>query len=141
MKVYVASRLTNAKEAKRIQQRFISEGCEITYDWTIHGQALDPEQLKTICEAEEQGVITADVLFMVFPAGIGSHWEAGIARGLQLCRRPHQIYTPIEIVILFNKEQPIEMKSFYYAPTIKKFYDEDEAIAYSLEFMKTKHGN
>lgn len=128
-KIYVASRLTNSQRAKEIQNRFIAEGCTITYDWTTHGQAYEPDQLKYISKEEERGVIEADVLFMVFPAGHGSHWEAGLARGLQISGKK------IEIILLLDHKQPVELKSFYYGPTIKIFYDEDEAIEHSLKFV------
>ena len=129
--VYVGTSLHNIKRANEIQQRFRNEGCLITYDWTTHGQVYSEEDLKRIAVKEENGVKAADVFFMVFPARNGTHWEGGLARGLQLCGQK------IEIVILVEEEQ--EKKTFHYLDNVHKFADEDAAIQHALDFIDRKH--
>lgn len=78
-KFYVASTLTNADQAKIVINRLIDFGHEVTYDWTLHGQAFDPEAMSKIAEAELQGVVNADVLVVLWPGGRGTHVEMGAA--------------------------------------------------------------
>ena len=121
-KVYIGTSLNNAQRANDLQKRFSDAGCEITYDWTVHGQVHTEEELAQYGIEEERGVKDADVFFMIFPARTGSHFEMGLARGLD-----------VKIVLLIEKEQ--ELKTFYYLPGVTRFTDEDDAVNYTLKFL------
>ena len=125
-RIYVGTSLKNAQRANELQKRFRDAGCEITYDWTVHGQVYNDEELAQYGIEEERGVKNADVFFMVFPARNGAHFEMGLARGLG-----------IKIVLLIEHSQ--EKKTFYYLPGVARFTDEDEAVHHTLEFLD--HGN
>jgi len=121
-KVYIATRLHNAARAQEIKEKLYALGIEITYDWTKHGQVYSEEELRAFGEEEENGVRTCDVLLMIFPGGCGSHWEAGLARGLN-----------IPIVLLMEKE--VEQKTFYYLDGVHQTKTEDEAIKKVLTLL------
>lgn len=116
-KIYIATRLHNAKRAQQLKARLESLGYEITYDWTTHNQVYNEEELQKVGTKEEDGVRRANLLLLILPGGCGSHWEAGLARGLG---------TPIVILM----EATVEKKSFYYLnDNIYRTTTEDEAIA------------
>jgi hypothetical protein len=131
-RIYVGTSLRNAKRANELQRRFEKAGCEITYDWTTHGQVHSDAELEEFGIEEERGVETADVFFMITPARNGSHCELGLARGFG-----------VKIVLLLEKDQ--EKKTFYYLPEVKgrpeisRFTDEDEAVRFTLNYLDTKH--
>jgi len=131
-RIYVGTSLRNAKRANELQQRFRDAGCEITYDWTTHGQVYTDAELEEFGVEEERGVESADVFFMVFPARNGSHCELGLARGFG-----------VKIVLLIEEEH--EKKTFYYLPKIanrpevSRFTNEDEAVQFTLDFLDTKY--
>jgi hypothetical protein len=122
-KIYIATSLKNAARAKELQKRFLDIGIECTYDWTVHGQVFSVEELTEFGEAEEKGVRDADVFLMIFPGRNGSHFEMGLARGLN-----------IPIVLL--EETVVEQKTFYYLPGLHKAKTEDEAIALVLNILR-----
>jgi hypothetical protein len=126
-KVYVGTSLHNAERAQQIQKRFRDAGCIITYDWTTHGQVHTEEELIRFGIEEEKGIQNCDVFFMIFPARTGTHWEGGLARGLQLAGKK------IAIVILMEEDQ--EKKTFHYLDGVSRFTDEDAAIEHSLSFI------
>jgi len=125
-RVYIASSLHNAERVKHIKQKLESLGVMVTYDWTVHGQVFDKEELIRIAIAEEQGVSDADVFLMVFPGRTGTHVEFGLARGLG-----------IPIVLL--EEVEVEQKSFYYLPGLHKTQTEEEAIRAVLRILQDKN--
>ncbi len=115
--VYVGSSLHNAERVREVQQRFRDAGIDITYDWTVHGQIYDKEQLAKVGEAEEQGIKDCDVFFMLHPARNGTHYEMGLAKGLNK-------------LIVMVAEQEIEKKTFYYTGNVIRFTNLDAAIDY-----------
>jgi nucleoside 2-deoxyribosyltransferase len=117
--VYVGSSLHNAQRVREVQQRFRDVGIDITYDWTTHGQIFDEALLAEVGELEEKGVRDCDVFFMLHPARNGTHYEMGLAKGLNK-------------LIVMVAEQEVEKKTFYYTSGIVKFTNLDEAI----EFVK-----
>ena len=131
-KIYVGTSLRNSFRANQIQRRFELAGCEITYDWTTHGQVYNEEQLEKYGVQEELGVKSADVFFMISPARNGSHCELGLARAFG-----------VKIVLLLESEQ--EDKTFYYLPeldgrpSVSRFKDATEAINYTLKYLDLKH--
>lgn len=122
-KIYIATSLNNAQRANELQKRFRDAGCDITYDWTVHGQVYTEAELIRVGIAEERGVADADVLFMMFPARVGTHFEMGLARGLGT-----------KIVMLFDKQDTRQL-SFYYLSGIERFTNEDDAVNHTLEFL------
>lgn len=122
-KIYIATSLKNAARAKELQERFLEIGIACTYDWTVHGQVFSVEELAEFGLAEEQGVRDADVFLMIFPGRNGSHFEMGLARGLN-----------IPIVLL--EEAVVEQKTFYHLPDLHKVKTEDEAIAIILNILR-----
>ena len=124
-RIYIGTSLHNIKRANELQARFIESGCEITYDWTAHGQVYSEKELAAYGIEEEAGVRNADVFFMVFPARFGSHFEMGLAHGLG-----------VKIVLLIEQEQ--EKKTFYYLPGVSRFTDENEAVFHTLKYLDNR---
>jgi|19_taG_2_1085344.scaffolds.fasta_scaffold00041_46 hypothetical protein len=134
-RIYIGTSLQNAKRANELQARFKKAGCEITYDWTTHGQVYSDEELAEYGLAEETGVKNADVFFMVFPARKGSHCELGLARAFG-----------VKIVLLTEQDTMGEKKTFYFLPEVQnrpivsRFRDEDKAVQFTLDYLDTKYG-
>jgi len=127
-KIYIASSLTNIKRVQEIRDKFLAQGCEITYDWTTHG-AIDRNDINALREAatgEMNGVMFCDVFFLVQEGRKGSHVELGLALA-----RQHYDGNPPKIVIL--EEVEVEMKSFYQLPDVNIIKDEETAINFALE--------
>jgi len=80
-KFYIASTLDNAEEARKLAAKVKVLGWEQTYDWTEHGsvQHYNQQQRQAVAMAELDGVLKADIVFMLFPAKRGSHVELGAA--------------------------------------------------------------
>lgn len=120
--VYVATSLLNRERAQQLQKRFLSYGVRTTYDWTIHGKIDDLEELGRIGLAEATGVREADVVFMIQPGRLGTHFEAGMGWALG---KP--------VVIL--EEVPVERCSFYYLPNVHRFPTEEAAVTFTLNLL------
>jgi len=69
MKFYIASSLKNIENVRQVAESFKARGFQHTYDWTTHW----PRKIS--------GVLAADVVIVMIPAGKGSHVELGIALG------------------------------------------------------------
>lgn len=127
-RLYVGSSLRNGDRARQIMDRFESEGVQITYDWTAHGQVYNEDELIELGILEEKGVLECDVFLLVFPGRNGSHFELGLARG-----------TGKHIVLL--EEVEVERKTFYHLPrrdewpAIVRFAEEDDAVQYILAYL------
>jgi hypothetical protein len=126
--IYIATSLLNADRARQIMARFIELGVSITYDWTVHasGQVYSDDDLATIGKAEVAGVTNCDVLFLIQPGRNGSHFEMGLAHGLN---KP--------VVIL--EEVAVERKTFYYLDNVHRFKTEQDAINFTLDLLGHKH--
>jgi nucleoside 2-deoxyribosyltransferase len=81
-KFYVATTLSNADQAKIVINRLHDFGHELTYNWTEHGYLAPGEESKKAAENEAQGVYDADLLFVIWPGGGGTHIEMGMAMAL-----------------------------------------------------------
>lgn len=83
MKFYIASRLENAEEVKRVANVLKAAGHEQTYDWTAHGSVEDEGEprMAEVALAETNGVANADLVLVLLPGGRGTHTELGIAIG------------------------------------------------------------
>lgn len=84
MKFYIASKLENYEQVRRLAQLLANSGWIHTYDWTLHGlvKEMDPETLKYIGEKEYNGVMQADIVIVLTPQGRGTHTEFGMAIAL-----------------------------------------------------------
>jgi len=92
-RVYVAARSEDRALARQWMDRLREAGLEITHDWvpdverymTTEAMASREERIRH-SELDVQGVITADVLWVLMPAesGAGVHTELGIALGWNL---------------------------------------------------------
>jgi|SRR5699024_4531752 len=80
-KFYIASSFKNADTVKLVSQRLIDNGYIHTYDWTQNERASTMQDLKEIGQKEINGIMDADFILVLLPAGKGSHIEFGIALG------------------------------------------------------------
>lgn len=86
MRIYVASGYPNRINARKLMDELEGRGHVITLDWTSHEWVECSENaLQAIRIAhstrDEDGVLTADMLVLLHPAGNGSHTEFGMALG------------------------------------------------------------
>lgn len=124
-RLYVATSLYNAEQAKELISFYRSKGVEITYDWTEHGLIEDEDQLPEIGVLETEGVRTADCMFMVFPCRTGAHVELGIA-----------IASGVPVVIYLQGGE--EFKPFYFVKGVSKYYDFEAAKQAVLDILFKK---
>ena len=127
-KFYVATTLSNADQAKIAINRLQDFGHELTYDWTSHGYAEDLKERKKIAELEHQGVIDADVLFVIWPGGGGTHIEMGTAITL---KKP----------IIFVAPSPLEREvSFYQMDNVLRIGEMSKAIEVAHKYLSKFEG-
>lgn len=81
MKFYIASSLRNVRNVRDVAEVLKSRGFIQTYDWTTHSKVDSISKLREIGNEEFAGVLDADVVIVMMPAGKGSHVELGIALG------------------------------------------------------------
>ncbi|WP_138751238.1 group-specific protein [Paenibacillus sinopodophylli] len=81
MKFYIASSRKNIDNVRQVSDELIARGFQQTYDWTIHSEIDSISKLGEIGHEEVSGVLDADVVIVMIPAGKGSHVELGIALG------------------------------------------------------------
>lgn len=81
MKFYIASSFKNIDTVRYISQILKNKGFIHTYDWTHNDKASSIEQLMYIGKEEKKGVLEADFIVVILPAGKSSHIEFGIALG------------------------------------------------------------
>ncbi len=117
--VYVASSLYNADMVRAAYDELREAGLRISYDWTTHGLVSDRSRLRDIANKEIEGVASADYLLFLTPARTGSHVELGIAIALK---------KPIYMMLPGHNAPNIELKTFYFAETVKLFDNYTDAI-------------
>lgn len=81
MKFYIASSLKNIENVRQVANNLKARGFLHTYDWTTHTIIDSINKLRIIGQEEVSGVLAADVVIVMLPAGKGSHVELGIALG------------------------------------------------------------
>lgn len=91
MKFYIASKLENAENVRRLAVVLVAAGWEHTYDWTAHGNVrgdgpVDLARVRLVGRAEARAVLLADVVIVLLPGGRGTHVEMGIAIGSDDCK-------------------------------------------------------
>jgi hypothetical protein len=114
-KVYVASKLDNWTVVKDAQKLLKMAGLEISYDWATdygdncHGaNAYSNDEKLEQCTSEMMAICEdTDCLLLCLPGGRGSHFEFGLAYGLEL---PVVVYAPIlDDLITFHKLKGVEI--------------------------------
>ncbi|QXJ40447.1 Nucleoside 2-deoxyribosyltransferase [Parageobacillus caldoxylosilyticus] len=112
MKFYIASSFKNIDAVRYVSEKLKSKGFIHTYDWTQNERASTIEQLKEIGQREKEGVMEADFLIVLLPAGKGSHIEFGIALGHG---KKIYLYSPNDDVNNFETTS-----TFYHLPEVEK---------------------
>lgn len=85
IKVYIASTLSNYERVNDIRDKLAARGVQVTYDWTIwaNNRSTDPVVLRQVAIDEINGIMQADYILMIAPGRLGTHFEYGLAFGLQ----------------------------------------------------------
>jgi hypothetical protein len=112
MKFYIASSFKNIDAVRYVSEKLKSKGFIHTYDWTRNERASTIEQLKVIGQREKEGVMEAEFLIVLLPAGKGSHIEFGIALGQG---KKIYLYSPNDNVNNFETTS-----TFYHLPEVEK---------------------
>jgi hypothetical protein len=85
---YVATTLANSRRAALVAEYLEIAGHEITFPWWNHvaysPEAITAEFLEGIGDAEMAGVLAADVVIALTPAGRGTLCEVGMALGAKI---------------------------------------------------------
>ena len=81
MKFYIGTKLENHPEHNRLRDALAVYGHTCTYDLTTHGpvHSSGMERIREVAQLELQGVLDADVVFILWPGGRGTHVELGAA--------------------------------------------------------------
>ena len=81
---YVASSLENADQVRGFAMALVRWGYDWTYDWTRQGsvQSAGETVIREVAMKEMNGIHDADVVFVLFPGGRGTHVELGAAIAL-----------------------------------------------------------
>lgn len=78
-KIYVASGIQNAPQIMELYKILAELGFIITYKWAELPLPTTVDKLKEIGEQELAGVISANILLVIFPGASGTHIEMGAA--------------------------------------------------------------
>lgn len=113
MRFYIASSYHN-RDLVRVASFLFSQNDLIqTYDWTMNEKAATFEELRYIGEEAKQGIIDADFVVIILPAGKGSHLELGMAMALN---KRIYLYSPDEEI--YNMDKTV---TYYFLPEIRPF--------------------
>ncbi len=116
---YVASSFKNVENVRYIAQNLESKGYVNTCDWTgIAGtngkNTLTLDDLREIGQKERDGLLEADVVVILLPAGKSAHVEIGIAIG------------QAKRILLHSPDAAIDnietTSTFYHLPEVEKCY-------------------
>lgn len=127
MNFYVGSGMKNCELVTYYAERLKEYGWYQTYDWVgnVNGD-VSMEDMKEYATLEKQGIVDADVVIILLPAGRGAHIELGMA--LALGKR---LFLCSQTEIDFSLENTV---AFYELPSVEKLIGtKDENIA---EIMK-----
>ena len=122
MRIYVAGKYAEKEEARRVMELIRQRGHTISYDWTQHKEDRTPENLLKAADLDVQGVVTADLVFMLFTdpkyAYRGTFTELGAA-----------LATKKRICIVCPHEQAsCRENCFFYASGIEHYATLQEAL-------------
>jgi len=111
VRFYIASTLSNADQAEDVAAYLRARGWIQTFNWAELPVQTDIDQLPITADLELEGVMDADILFLLMPARRGSHIEMGaaLAAGIPVVI----LSTSIEDV--YDNGRPV---SFYYHPLV-----------------------
>jgi Putative periplasmic protein kinase ArgK and related GTPases of G3E family len=128
MTFYIASRLKNAAQVKRLAGLLKGMGWEHTYDWTVldSTKKIDIETLKAIGQNEYDGVKNADIVIVLTPEGRGTHVELGMAIALNKI-----VYICHEDNTYFQCDD--NTCAFYWLANVNHFTGDIEALAKKLQ--------
>lgn len=133
MKIFVSGQITDLENVRSVQNRIISEGHDITHDWTRNetGEKMlagDEAKLSNLVETgrradlDIQGVVTADVYVACTDnkkPGKGMYVELGAALALNSVNNTPRVC----IIGALN-----HMSIFYFHPAVERFSTVDEFI-------------
>ena len=124
MKFYIASKLENYEQVKKLAGLLELSGWEHTYDWTVDGSAkeTDVETLKSVGQKEHDGVKSADIVIVLTPQGRGTHVELGMAIAFE------------KIVYIRHRDDKYfqcddNTSAFYWLPNVNHFVGGIEELA------------
>lgn len=84
-KVYIATRLENARAHNDLRDALATLSVRTTYDWTTHGRVKDSAvQMCYVATGEMRGIREADCVVALLPGGRGTHVEIGAALALRI---------------------------------------------------------
>jgi len=136
MKFYIASKLENHAQVKRLASLLKQFGWTHTYDWTAHGSVkeTDRETLKAVGQQEYDGVKAADIVIVLTPQGRGTHVELGMAIALN------------KLVCICHKDETYfqcddNTSAFYWLPNVRHFAGNMEALAEQLRSTQLPSGH
>ncbi len=127
MKFYIASRLRNFEQVRRLSALLKNAGWVHTYDWTanLSSKVTDVETLRDIGEKEFSGVKEADVVIVLTPQGKGTHTELGMAIALN-----KKLYLCHEDDTYFKCDD--NTSSFYWLSGVNRLIGDTDYIANEL---------
>lgn len=130
MKFYLASGLSNIRNAATLCETLERLGYPCTYNWMRHGAAHDRgwDGLAEVAAAELHGVADADLVIILLPGGRGTHVELGAALALG---KPVVILDPDQSHKLH--EMGAHMCSFYTHPGVVHRVGDSLALAVTPE--------
>ena len=113
MKFYIGSGLKNGDRVDDVSKKLEANGWRCTYCWTANVQGDEAaEDLITYAMAEQKGILDADVVVILLPAGRGAHIELGMALALH-----KKIYLCSASQESFSLENTVD---FYELPSVRK---------------------
>lgn len=137
MRFYIASRLENVDNVRRLKAELESRGHVHTHDWTKHGsvQHMGNAAIRNVSVLEVDGVRHADWVIVLLPGGRGTHTEMGIAIGVALHRYSELDEAwPRIVVVSETPEQDFgddgRTCAFYHHPLVRRVSSMRELLAY-----------
>lgn len=83
MKFYIGSGMKNCELVNYYAKMLKENGWEQTYDWVKNlSKDISRKDMIKYAELESQGIIDADIVIILLPAGRGAHIELGMAMAL-----------------------------------------------------------
>lgn len=123
MRYYIATKLENHAAHNRLRDFLDARGWKITYDWTTHGSVYTKglATVQAVAWAEMQGVADADIVFVLWPGGRGTHVEMG---GALACGIPVVFVSDVD----GHHEASSEMCAFYHHVLVDRYRSIEEAM-------------
>lgn len=109
IRAYIATGYRNRAAYDTARCLLAARGVSITYDWTTteppptHQRADRDSFLRWSAKRERDGVLSADLVLVLLPGGLGTHAELGLALGAD---RDVVLYTPRPGLMLEDNGDP-----------------------------------